>query len=318
MSLLLSLLFAADPLVVANVEAKGEIDPAVSAALEEVVASEAALVSGMNVVSPASVRAALSLQERQQLAGCSEAQCFKQVTAMLQARELLALSLQRLPSGFTLTIERFDLKENRSLRRSTQTSGPTAEALFAVARSQTAALFGVAARIALWNQPRDAEVYVDGRLVGATPVREIPLEQPGKHVVSLRGPSVTAWRTEVDVAPGSELRLRSQSRAFVELEREAYARRNAGIGLLAGAAATAAGAATLWATAVLNDRTLDRLDLRVATQPELDAITSRTLGLTVGAVAVSALTGALLGVALWLLFDNPERRTLLDNGVVLW
>lgn len=318
MPLLLLLLAANDKLLLTEIEAKGRIDAATIAAVEETVATEAVRSSGANVVTPAAVRAALGVHERQMLTGCNDAKCFKAITSLLSADRLITTTVQRLDTAYSLTLELFDLKENRSVKRSTRQCELTSVALLQLARGQTAALFGVAARLSLWDQPPAADVFVDGRSVGRTPVGVIPLDSGGKHIITMSGPAVTTWRTEVTVEAGGEARVRAGSRAFVELETQARGRRNAGFGLIGAGVATAAAATALWIAAAGNDRSLDRLDLRRATQAEIDSVTSRTTTLTAVAIASSALTGALVGVGIWLIADNPYRRELAQNGILAW
>lgn len=309
---------SANKLAVMSAEVKGQIDPAVVAALEDAIATEASRTSTMQVVSPSSVRLALSLQERQMLAGCSGGECFKQAATMLAADRMLTIGLQKLPNAYSLSLELVDLAAGRSQKRSSQQTELNPEALLKLARSQVAGMFGALAKLSLWNQPLGAEVLVDGKLIGPTPVGVITFDSPGKHSIAMQGPAVTTWRADVDAQVGTDLRLRAGSQPFSELEQRAHLRRNWAYGLGGGALVAAGGSAALWFAAVQNDKQLDRINLRSASQTQLDGITSRTTTLAVAAIATSAVTATLFSLSLWLFLDNPEARELNANGIAVW
>ncbi len=81
----------------------------------------------------------------------------------------------------------------------------------------------------MWNQPEGGEVFLDGRLVGTTPVDLVVVTAPGTLVVSIEGPGVTArsegccWTTPTrtrwpNTKRGAELAAgRSQQPRHMEL-----------------------------------------------------------------------------------------------------
>ena len=58
-----------------------------------------------------------------------------------------------------------------------------------------------------------AEVFVDGGLVGTTPLIELPLPA-GKHVLEVRKSGFTTWKREIEMLEGAKTRF------FAELESE--------------------------------------------------------------------------------------------------
>jgi hypothetical protein len=56
------------------------------------------------------------------------------------------------------------------------------------------------------SRPQGARVFVDGRLVGRTPL-SLPDVQPGAHAVRIDLPGYQRWVTSVNVAPGTRQRV---------------------------------------------------------------------------------------------------------------
>jgi hypothetical protein len=56
------------------------------------------------------------------------------------------------------------------------------------------------------SRPRGAQVFIDGRLVGTTPLR-MPEVRIGSHVVRLELAGHTRWSTSTTVSAGREARV---------------------------------------------------------------------------------------------------------------
>ena len=56
------------------------------------------------------------------------------------------------------------------------------------------------------SRPSGAQVFVDGALVGQTPL-SLPTVEPGAHAVRISLPGHQRWVTSVDVRPGDRTRV---------------------------------------------------------------------------------------------------------------
>lgn len=293
-----------------------ELDEQLLLALADLVSVEAEAASGMEVATASDTRAFLTLTQQKQLLGCAEEHCLGQFAGVVDAQQLVSGSINKVSSEYRVALQLIDVVNGRVLQRVSEQCEATPEALMATTRKLVPGLFGVVGKVALWNQPAQATVYLDGRLVGRTPVDLVPVRTPGKHRLEIIGPAVTPWHTEIDVAPGAELRLRAANRSFVELEEEASSRRAWGWRLVGGGIASLAAGGALYVGALRSDARIDDLDLRTASQRELDAITGTTSAYFFGSVVTAILGAAGTALGTWYLVDNPAERQLVEGGAL--
>lgn len=312
---LLAALVIATPtkIAVAGLDAK-TIDPAVVVALEENIAAEAALSTGAQVVSPSAIRSYLNLGQQALLLGCTQGDCLSQASKLLDADVMISGTVGASKGTYFVSLILSDLRKNTAQKRINREFAAAETELPKLVRPLVAALFGVVGKIALWNQPPNAEVYLDGRLMGATPIAPLRVETPGTHTVEVSGATVTPWRQQVMVEGGAIQRVRAESRSFSDLEEQAKNRRLLAGATLGGAALAGIGAAVLWGFAVDNDRRLDRLDLRATPQNTLNDITQKTTMLSAAAIASTAVTAGLVALGIYLFAHNPADNALTQVG----
>lgn len=292
------------------------LDEQLRLALADIVSVEAQASSSMEVATASDTQAFLTLNQQKQLLGCNEEQCLGQFAGLVDAQQLISGSVNRAGEKYVVALQLIDMVNGRVMERASKECEAKPEALVATVRSIVPGLFGVVGKITLWNQPDRATIYLDGRLVGRTPVDVVPVGTAGKHQLEVLGPAITPWKTEVDVAPGAELRLRALNRSFVDLEVEAKSRRSWGLGMGGGGIAALLLGGALYAGALGSDARLDGIDRRVATQSELDDITATTKAYFFGSVAafvIGAVTGSL---GAYYLLDNPAEQQLAEGGAL--
>jgi hypothetical protein len=283
------------------------------AALEEVVAQAAAGFSKMDVVAAADVRALLNLSQMQQMTGCNEAHCLTEFGDVLAVQQMVSGSVRKVGNKYAVNLLLHDLVNSRTLKRSSAEVDATTDALLPAVRQGVAVLFGVVGQVRIWDQPRGAEVFVDDALLGTTPIEVVTVRTPGKHQISIQGPGVTPWRQEVDVAAGADLRLRALNRSVADLEVQADSRRSRAWVLGAVGFLGALGAGVLWGLARNNDKQLDSLDRRTASQAQLDEITGRSFTLVLSSAALGAAALAFGGAGIYSAAVNPAEDALAAN-----
>lgn len=289
------------------------LDEQLVSALEEVVSAEAALVSEMEIVSASDLKAFLNVAQYQRLLGCSEPICLTEFGSLLATQRMISGSISKVGERHLVALRLYDLVNGRVLQRSSQETEASLDILPEAVRRAVPGLFGVVGKIQVWNQPFGGEVFLDGRLVGPTPVERIAVRVPGKHTVSISGPGITGWQQEVLVEPGADLRLRAGNLQMVELEQRASSRRTWGWSLGGVAVASVLSAGLLYYLAWDNDQQLGNRDLRTVEQAEIDDINGTTRRLAIGSVALAALAAGLGATSVSLLLSNPAQETLDDH-----
>jgi TolB-like protein len=304
-------------LAVLGVQAKG-LDANISATLSGLIGGEIAKLDRYQVLAEDDVRGLVAASQLAQVMGCEGATCTADMTRIaskLNAGLVVTGTVGQIGSRLVVNLTLVDARAGTVEGRASQ-EAPSLDELPNVVRQATLVLFGIAGRVLLWNQPEGAQVFLDERLVGTTPLKGIDLPRPGTFMLRLSHDERTPWEARVTVRPGEVTRLKVESYALRDLEEWASGRRNLGIGLLAGGLVALGGGGLLWASAVRNDSQIDALDLR---KPEDVArareISGGTFGLAAGAT-VATVVGVLgSGLGAWLLADNPWRRQL--DGLAL-
>ncbi len=300
-------------LAVVGFKMQGGLDESYATIIEDIVGAEASLLTDMEIISASDLKAFLEAAQYQRLLGCKEKVCLREFGSLLATQRMITGSVSKLGERHIVNLRMFDLVNGRVLQRSSQETKADLDTLAAAVRRAVPELFGVVGRIRIRNQPPGGEVFLDGRRVGPTPVERVSVRRPGKHVVSISGQGITSWEKEVEVEPGAELRLRAGNLSLVRLEQDARSRRTWGWSTGGGALVAAAAAGVLYYLAWDNDQRLDRMDLRTSTQAEIDDVTARTRGLSVGA-ASAGVVGLSLGItSAILLLSNPHQDALASN-----
>jgi hypothetical protein len=280
------------------------------AAVEETLSTEASAVSNFDVVTTADLKAVVSLAERQQVLGCSDSKCFSHAAELVQLQQLVTGTIQKLPNNYVLSLQRIDLVNKTVLRRVSLTSKTDTPDLLSTAKQAMDALFDVVGRVRLRNQPERAEVFLDGRLLGPTPMDVVVVKTPGLHTLAVTGAGITSWEKTLEIKPGVDLRLGAENFLLTDLRRAAETRRAAGWSLVGtGVLGLGVGGALL-GLASMNDQRLDRLDLRVTRQSEVDAITGTTVSLLVGSIVGLVVGGIASGTGIFFLAHHPEQDRL--------
>lgn len=306
--------FAAPPqrVAVLGLEARG-VDASATETLTALVGTEVARLGQVDVVAQDDVRGLVAATTLAQVLGCQGVECgagLGSIGERLNAGWLITGTVGTLGQKTVLNLSLLDARSGRVERRA-DAQGDTLEETGARVRGAVLALFGIAGQLVLWNQTDGAQVFLNEKLVGTTPLGKLDLPREGEYTVRVYRDDSTPFETTVKVQAGEVARVKIESHTFVDLDARATSRRRLGAGLLAGGVVALAGGGVLQALAVRSDARLDGLDLR---KPEDvaagQAIADTTFNYVAGATA-AAVVG--LGVAItgtWLLVDNPWQEEL--------
>lgn len=295
-------------LAVAGFTAPG-LSSEVVATLENACAAEVSRLVNADVISAEDLRMLLNVSAYQATLGCESGDCLRSLADAVAVQQVVSGTVRKTAAGFALNLARIDTVNARVLERATVEASDVAGLAKAV-RQATPALFGVIGKVEVWGQPEGAELFLDGALVGVTPLSVVDVRSPGKHTIDIIGPTVTPWHADIEIGAGDDMKLRAKNRPIVDVEADAAAWTVAGLSFLTTGVLAAAGAGTTWFLALRNDQRLDDKTLRTATQQELNAITDVSLGYMVatGALASVALVG--IGGGSLALLLNPPRAEL--------
>lgn len=104
--------------------------------LSEVIATEAARLSGSHVVSPADILAMIGFEEQRQLLGCEDGvSCFAEIGGALGVDVLIVSSLGRINESHVINIKLVDLKSVEVLSRVSKIVAGDPAQIFEVARA---------------------------------------------------------------------------------------------------------------------------------------------------------------------------------------
>lgn len=182
------------------------VDAKMAQILTEAVASQAAKVAGLKVVSKGDVRALLTLEKERQLLGCAEDKCQADVAKALGTDWILAGSLSRKNAEYSLVLKLLDVKTASALGKLDR-KVKDESALPDAARELTALLLTGKARedrgtVSIKVDKPGASVTVDGNLVGLTPLEKPQMLQEGPHEVKVHLDGYAEYVQKVDVKAG--------------------------------------------------------------------------------------------------------------------
>jgi hypothetical protein len=286
------------------------LDRQVIEALEETLDTAVTETSKNDVVGPADVRALMNLAAYQQLAGCEDVACARDISSVLAVQRIITCSVQVVGNKRVVDLRFLDLVNNTTIKKVTFESDASMDMLIKQATRAVPALFGYVGSLEIWNQPTEAEAFLDGRPLGKTPVGRIDVREPGTHVLSIVGPGVTPWKERVDVAPGTSVRVRAQNHKLIDVEAERATWDIAGATLTGAGVVSGAFAGWFYFLARRNDQRLDGIDLRSTRQADIDAITDTTLGNLVASVTTGVIGVVGLATGVGALLFNPARGEL--------
>ena len=299
-------------LAVLGLAAQG-VDEDAGATLTSLLGTELTRLDRFEVLSVEDVKSLVAATQLAQVLGCEGPSCSADLGALgsrLNAGRLVTGTVGLVGEKALLNLTLLDPAAGKVVNRASAEAA-SLESLPGEMRAAVLALFGIAGQLVLWNQVDGAQVFVDERLVGVSPVPKLDLPREGTYTVRVYRDDSTPFEKTVDVRAGEVVRVKVDSVTFAELDARAASRRRWGRGLLAGGAFALVAGGVLYGLAVRSDARLDELDLRrpddVAAGRE---ITSTTFAFTAGAGAAGIVGAGLAGTGGWLLASNPWQDQL--------
>jgi hypothetical protein len=299
--------------VVGDFVLAGAAHPDLARVLSDAAAKGVQGSPGLMVMGQGEISAILGLEKTRQMMGCSEEQgCVSELGKALDADFLVSGSLTLLERTALLTVRFIDVRKNQTQGRSTAmlldaTEGELVDGATRLAHEAvTGKKLDTSGTIRVSVSRTGADVTLDGKSLGSSPVSGTQRVLEGPHTVTVQKQGYIRWSSTVSVAAGQALAVDADLVPLV-LQGEAARSRlwtwgwvSAGVAVAAGSAGVLFGkmsddsyakykVATERSTAVqLHDQTAQRTTLANASWAVAGTAALASVGLLVTAIVQDA------------------------------
>lgn len=162
-----------------------------------------------DVLSRADIQQMIAFEQEKQLVGCeSDTSCLAEIGGALGVALLVNGSVGQVGSGFIINLALTDAKSAKVLAREQRQVGKAdelAEQMNGAARFLVRGLLqGAEGYLILQSSESGADVEVDGRIIGVTPLARQNLNG-GPHTVRVVKKGFVTWARDIDIAKGEPL-----------------------------------------------------------------------------------------------------------------
>lgn len=179
--------------VVVGIQGRRGVDPDLARAMADVVQSVLTTDTTRVVLGRDDIAQVVQLEAEKQAMGCSDSSCLSEVATALDADRIVTGTMDKVGTSFLIVITEIDARALEPVARVEATVPADESKLIDAVRSSARELLAKSPRMApggppvlvVSSNPPGAEVYVDDRLVGKTPLTTGELA-PGDHKVRLR------------------------------------------------------------------------------------------------------------------------------------
>lgn len=217
---------------------RGVDDKGLAAALSDVVQTAYAQDAARVVIGREEIARVLQWEAERQQAGCDDAGCLAEIGAAMDAARIVTGSIDRIGGSWLVVVTEVDAKTAEPLGRvQEQIAGGEDALVAAVTRlaerlvDQTRARaegggFAAAGSVDVASDPRGAQVYVAGRLMGTTPIKIDNLKTGTQKLRVVRA-DYDPVEVDVPVYPAGTTKVAAEMRIHRSLAEQNYAMRQA-------------------------------------------------------------------------------------------
>ncbi|HET6347270.1 MAG TPA: PEGA domain-containing protein [Myxococcota bacterium] len=175
--------------------------------LTQLLAVELKKVEGTTVVSRDDINAMLQMQQQKDTLGCDSVACLAEIGGALGVDNLIVGDVGKVAERFVVTLRLLDVRKSRALARVNETFEGQEDQLLGAVRQAGRRLIGVdrdeAGGLAIATSQPQASVFLDGDLVGDSPLPPIKTLRAGKHAIRVSKDGFIDWRSDVFVEAGN-------------------------------------------------------------------------------------------------------------------
>lgn len=291
------------------------VEEPLAGALLDAMAAELSQTGALEVLTPADVQRLTDFAAGRAEAGCDEsnAACLAELGNALGVPYLLSTSVVKIDGAFVASHTLLAVDEARTVGRETAAPRDGTVAAFldevrrSVLRLMGPFLKSASGTLVVGSSEEGADVRLDGRLVGVTPLET--LVTAGKHEVAVGKDGFVEARKDVVMPPEGRLTVTATLAPSEETAEawssRAWGTRLGGVAALAAGALAGAGAGALFYANAARADELKRDAGGVIGGAEQQVFLARDVGaFTLTGVAVVGLGG---GALLWLVSGDPDR-----------
>lgn len=172
-------------LAVLDLSGKG-VSEDTAAQLTQVLSAELKRIEGTSVVSRTDIVAMMQVQEQKMLAGCDDASCLAEIGGALGVEHLVAGSVGKVGQAFVISLRLISVKSARVEHRVFDSFSGDEEQLIRAFRNAGRRILGLEPRpgtLTVSVDQQGAELFLDGKLLGLTPMAPVPGIAEGSHTL---------------------------------------------------------------------------------------------------------------------------------------
>ncbi len=176
-----------------------------AANLTQVLSTELKRIDGTSVVSRADILAMMQLQEQKMLAGCDDASCLAEIGGALGVEQLVAGNVGKVGDTFIIALRLINVKTVRVEHRVFESFLGGEEQLIRATRHAGRKILGVEEEdgtLTVSASQQGAQLFLDGKLLGVTPLPPVPDIAAGAHTLHVAKPGFREHHADVYVEPG--------------------------------------------------------------------------------------------------------------------
>jgi TolB-like protein len=175
--------------------------------LTQVLAAEIKRIEGTRVISRDDIASMLALESKKDALGCSDSvTCLAEIGGALGVDKLVVGSVGKIESSFVVSLRMIDAKRSVVDNRVTETFQGQTEQLLPAVRATGRRLLGVvpkdAGGLTIATNELQADIYVNDKSIGVSPLPPLRALPPGKHNLRLKKAGFADWRSDIFVEPG--------------------------------------------------------------------------------------------------------------------
>jgi len=197
--------FAAQKLRIAvgEITAQGELPEELPAVIASVLADALAGLDAFDVISRQDVHQVLRMSQDRQLLGCEESDCYTEIATFLAADRLATGTVSKAGDDFVLSLVLVDLASGEIENRVSANVHGGRAALLSEVRRQAGflvakALAARSGKLVLRVDQEGANVEIDGKLVGVTPVGQLTVPG-GYHALRVAKEGFVDWSRDIAI-----------------------------------------------------------------------------------------------------------------------
>lgn len=189
-------------LAVLDLRDKG-VDPDLAGNLTDIVIASLGELGVFQTISRADIQRMLELEETKQALGCDEISCLAEIGGALGVGLLVSGSIGKVGNSYIINLSLTDTATVTVTSRE-QRQVSTADALPEAVRGATRFLVrelleGRQGELIVATSERDAEVEIDGRIIGMTPIGRQTLAG-GPHRIKLHKKGFVSWARDIEIS----------------------------------------------------------------------------------------------------------------------